>query len=143
MDKKYPKVGLGVMIQNEKGEVLLGLRQGFSHGTGEWCFPGGSLEFGETIIECARREAKEEVGLDLGEMELISLADEMRYIESHDKHYVNIGVKARYLGGEVKLMEPDKFVEWRWFALDSLPGSLFEGTELMLNNFRNNIIYKN
>ncbi|MFA4941602.1 MAG: NUDIX domain-containing protein, partial [Patescibacteria group bacterium] len=38
-EKKYPRVGVGVMIQNEKGEVLLGLRQG-SHGAGEWSFPG-------------------------------------------------------------------------------------------------------
>ena len=49
-EKKYPKVGIGVMIQNEKGEVLLGLRQG-SHGAGEWSFPGGHLEFGEKIFE--------------------------------------------------------------------------------------------
>ncbi len=39
MDKKYPKVGVGVMIMREN-KVLLGLRQG-SHGAGEWSFPGG------------------------------------------------------------------------------------------------------
>ena len=42
-EKKYPRVGVGVMIQNKKGEVLLGLRQG-SHGAGEWSFPGGHNE---------------------------------------------------------------------------------------------------
>ena len=44
-DKKYPKVGIGVMIQNADGLVLLGLRKG-SHGSGEWSFPGGHLEMG-------------------------------------------------------------------------------------------------
>lgn len=61
-EKRYPRVGVGVMIQNEKGEVLLGLRQG-SHGAGEWSFPGGHLEFGETVFQTAKREVEEESGL--------------------------------------------------------------------------------
>ncbi|MFH1427240.1 MAG: NUDIX domain-containing protein, partial [Patescibacteria group bacterium] len=81
MDSKYPLVGIGVMIQNENGEVLLGLRQG-SHGAGEWCFPGGKIEFGETIFEAAKKEVKEETGLDVDEFELISVYDEMRYIKT-------------------------------------------------------------
>ena len=52
-DKKYPKVGIGVMILNDQNQVLLGLRQG-SHGAGEWSFPGGHLEFGETVFETAK-----------------------------------------------------------------------------------------
>ena len=48
LEKKYPRVGIGVLIENENGEVLLGLRRG-SHGEGEWSFPGGHLDFGETI----------------------------------------------------------------------------------------------
>jgi 8-oxo-dGTP diphosphatase len=141
MEKKYPRVGIGVMIQNEKGEVLLGLRRG-AHGVGEWSFPGGHLEFGERIFETAKREALEECGLELEEFELISVADEMRYIESDGKHYLNLGIKAKYAGGEPKVLEPDKCVEWRWFSLDTLPDKLFEGTELTLKNFKRNKIYQ-
>lgn len=32
---------------------------------GLWCFPGGSLELGETLVECAVREVGEETGLRL------------------------------------------------------------------------------
>lgn len=128
------------MIQNEKGEVLLGLRQG-SHGAGEWSFPGGHLEFGEKIFETAKREAKEEAGLDIDNFELISVADEMRYINSDDKHYVNIGIKGEYKGGEPKILEPDKCKEWKWFSLDNLPPNLFEGTELVIKNFKRGKIY--
>lgn len=140
MEKKFPRVGIGVMIQNEKGEVLLGLRQG-SHGAGEWSFPGGHLEFGERVFETAKREVAEEAGLEVDEFELISVADEMRYIESDGKHYLNLGVKANYKGGEPRNLEPDKCKGWQWFFLDELPENLFEGTELVINNFKNNKIY--
>lgn len=141
-DKKYPKVGIGVMIQNKEGLVLLGLRKG-SHGSGEWSFPGGHLEMGETIFQTAKRETKEETSLDVDEFELISVADEMRYLKSDGKHYLNIGVKGLYNGGEPVVMEKDKCEKWEWFDLNNLPTNLFEGTELTINNFKSQVIYRN
>jgi len=140
-EKKYPKVGIGVMILNEKGEVLLGLRKG-SHGEGEWAFPGGHLEFGEMVFETAKREVKEETGLDVEPVEIVSIADEMRYIKTDNKHYLNIGVKAIYQGGQLKIMEPDKCLEWKWFDLNNLPDKMLEGTQLSLENFKAQRIYK-
>ncbi len=139
-NKKYPKVGICVMIQNDKGQVLLGLRKG-SHGEGEWAFPGGHLEFGETVFETAVREVKEETNLDVKPVAIISVADEMRYIKTDDKHYLNIGVKADYQGGEPKIMEPDKCTKWEWFDLNNLPDKMLEGTDLTLKNFKANKIY--
>ncbi|MEI7497980.1 MAG: NUDIX domain-containing protein [Candidatus Falkowbacteria bacterium] len=136
----YPRIGIGVMIQNEQGEVLLGLRKS-SHGTGEWSFPGGHLEMGETMFECAKREVAEETGLVVDDFELISVADELRYYESDGKHYVNIGIKAKYAGGEPQPLEPDKCAEWQWFSLDALPEKLFQGTELTITNFKRGKIY--
>lgn len=138
--KKYPRVGIGVMMQNETGEVLLGLRQG-SHGAGEWSFPGGHLEWGETVFETAVREVKEETGLSVGKMELISVADEMRYIKTDNKHYLNIGVRAEYAGGEPQVREPEKCKEWRWFSLNNLPEKILEGTELIVRNYKIGKIY--
>ncbi len=140
IDKKYPRVGIGVMIQNEKGEVLLGLRQG-SHGANEWSFPGGHQKFGEKMEETAKRETKEETGLDVDSFELISVADEMRYIGSDGKHYVNIGFMGKYKGEEAKVAEPEKWKEWKWVGLENLPKNLFEGTELVIKNFKRGKIY--
>ena len=136
-----PKVGVGVLIQNEKGEVLLGLRKS-SHGAGEWNFPGGHLEFGEKLFETAKREVKEETDLEVQEFELVSVADEMRYIKTDGKHYLNIGIRAKYKGGEPKVMEPTKCEEWKWVGLNDLPEKLFEGTALILRNFRDKKIYQ-
>lgn len=139
MDKKYPKVGVGVMIMRDN-KVLLGLRQG-SHGDGEWGLPGGSVEFGESIFQAAKREAKEEVGVDVDDLELISISDEMKYIDTNGKHFVVLGVRAKSVIGEPRLMEPDKSVRWDWFDLNDLPEQIFEGTRLVLVNYNKGTIY--
>ena len=58
-----PRVGVGVFVV-QQGKVLLGLRRG-SHGSGTWGSPGGHLEHGEAILDCARREVLEETGLEV------------------------------------------------------------------------------
>jgi hypothetical protein len=67
----------------------------------------------------------------------------MRYIASDGKHYANIAFKAKYNGGEPKIVEPEKWKEWKWVSLDNLPENLFEGTEMVLNNFKRGKIYSN
>lgn len=134
LDKNQPLVGIGVLIQRPDGQVLLGLRSG-THGVGEWAFPGGWLDYGEKIFACGQREVKEEVGLDVEIVKVISVGDQLRYMEDKGLHVVNIGLLAKYLDGEPKLLEPDKCVRWEWFDLDNLPESLFEGTALTIKSF--------
>jgi 8-oxo-dGTP diphosphatase len=138
---KRPKIGIGIMIENKKGELLLGLRHG-SHGEGEWCFPGGHVEFGESLEEAIRREVREETDMEVGKIELISVADEMRYIATDGKHFVNIGFKAEYIGGEPKLKEPHKYKEWQWYKPNELPPNLLEGVVLMLKNYQAGKVYQ-
>ena len=57
--KRIPRIGVGVIAENSDGLMLLGKRKN-AHGEGDWEPPGGHLEFGETPIECAIRELKEE-----------------------------------------------------------------------------------
>ncbi|KAL4447543.1 hypothetical protein ABPG75_004762 [Micractinium tetrahymenae] len=64
-----PRVGVGVVILRalppaREPEVLL-IRRAKEPSKGLWCFPGGSLELGETLVECAVRETEEETGLRL------------------------------------------------------------------------------
>ena len=51
--EKQVRVGVGVIIR-KNDQVLLGERKG-AHGEGTWAFPGGHLEFGETLVECSLR----------------------------------------------------------------------------------------
>jgi len=136
-----PMVGIGVMIQNKDGKILMGLRQG-SHGAGLWAFPGGHLEFGDSILETARREVEEETGLAICALELISLYEELQFIETDGKHYLDLGIKAEYLGGEPQLLESNKCKEWKWLPLDDLPPNMFDGTKAMIENMRSGKIYQ-
>ncbi|KAL4856800.1 Nudix hydrolase 1 [Chlorella vulgaris] len=63
-----PRVGVGVVILRQllpgQPEVLL-IRRAKEPAKGLWCFPGGSMELGETLVDCAVRETLEETGLQL------------------------------------------------------------------------------
>ncbi len=120
--QKDVKVGVGVFILNSKNEILFGKRKG-SHGEGTWSLPGGHLEFGEEIITCAKREVKEETDLDINEIEILTITNDI--FEKEAKHYITIFVKAKSFSGELKIMEPNKCAEWKWFEWKNLPSELF------------------
>lgn len=67
VQQSQPKVGIGVMILKQ-GKVLLGMRKG-SHGAGELAFPGGHLDYMESFEDCARRETREERGIEIEKRE--------------------------------------------------------------------------
>lgn len=115
-----PQVGVGVLIVRDD-RVLLGLRHG-SHGDGTWSPPGGHLEFGESVETCARREAGEETGLELGETWPGPHTNDV--FEAEGKHYVTLWVIAT-AGGEPQVLEPRKCLKWHWFKWDALPSPLF------------------
>lgn len=118
--EKLPKVGIGVMIL-KGNKVLLGQRKG-SHGEGEWAFPGGHLEHMESILDCARRETKEECGIEIANIRFLFLSNLKTYAP---KHYVHVGLIADWQSGEPQILEPDSCEEWGWFDLNNIPTPLF------------------
>lgn len=122
MQEKFdrPRVGVGVMIL-KAGKTLLAKRKG-SHGSGEYSFPGGHLEYMESFEECARREVKEEAGIEITNVRFLFLSNVRKYAP---KHYAHIGLVADYKSGEPKVLEPEKSEKWGWYALDQLPKPIF------------------
>ena len=120
MEDERPKVGIGVMVLKD-GKVLLGKRKN-AHGAGEYSFPGGHLEYKESFEDCARRETREEAGIEIENVRFLRLMNLKDYAP---KHYVDIGMVADWKSGEPRIMEPDKFEDWNWYDLDNLPSPLF------------------
>ncbi|MCL2229058.1 MAG: NUDIX domain-containing protein [Firmicutes bacterium] len=146
METKSKKigVGVGVMILNKQGQVLLGLRNpdkvkapGELRGEGTWTMPGGKVDFHETLGDAARRETHEETNLSVKTLTLISLCDDF----SETAHYVTAGFLATDITGELKTMEPETILEWRWFDLDNLPKNIYEPSKKLLENYHAKKIY--
>lgn len=122
---KTPRIGVGVAVVRE-GQVLLGKRKG-AHGAGEWSFPGGHLEYLESVEACAAPELLEEMGLTALSLKLGPWTED---VMEKDKHYITIFVFADRFEGEVKLLEPHKCEGW--FDWDDLPSPLFPSIHSLL-----------
>ncbi|MGQ9832760.1 MAG: NUDIX domain-containing protein [Candidatus Villigracilaceae bacterium] len=71
-DQRFPEPTVGVFIFNQRGELLL-LR---SHKwPGAYVVPGGHVELGERLEEAARREVREETGLEIRDLEFINFQE--------------------------------------------------------------------
>jgi 8-oxo-dGTP diphosphatase len=119
----WPKVGVGVFIVRD-GKLLFGHRIG-SHGHGTWAPPGGKIERGESVEECAIRETAEEAGLSLSKVRKLPMYTDNLFPDE-GKHFITVYAVAEDPGGEPMLKEPEKFIEWRWVSWDDLPQPLFQ-----------------
>ena len=137
-------VGVGVMIVNNKNQLLLGLRnpkkekkEGELTGGGLWTMPGGKVEIGETLKSAAIRETKEETGIKVNNLQLVSVSDDIE----ETSHYITIGFMTKDFVGTPDTKEKDTIVEWKWFDFDNLPDNLYGPSKKILQNIKNNKIY--
>ena len=68
-DQQFPEPTVGVFIFNQQGKLLLLQSHKWP---GAYVVPGGHVELGERLEEAAIREAKEETGLDIYNLEFIN-----------------------------------------------------------------------
>lgn len=122
-------VGVALIVNNNKGQILLGLRNS-NLGKKTWGLPGGKLEKGETIENCIIRETKEEIGLTLEEMKYNCITND---IYEDGNHFVTIFVDAIKIHGIPTRMEPEKCLEWKYFDIDNLPRNLFLPVKNLIN----------
>lgn len=81
-----------------------------------WMAPGGHREFNEGLFACARREVKEETGLDIKNLRVIATGN--AYLQDLDQEFFFHFIEADYAGGEV-IPEPENG-ELVWLTLEEM-----------------------
>jgi 8-oxo-dGTP diphosphatase len=102
-------------------EVLLQLRQNTGYMDGHWAAAAaGHVERGETAYDAARREAREEIGVDGLGLEFVTAMQRTQHAEPIDER-VDFFFTARTWSGEPRIVEPAKCAALEWFAMAALP----------------------
>lgn len=104
---------LGVYCLIEDGDKILLMED---VGKSGWKLPGGKADSYEKIVDVAKREIKEESSLEIEPVSIFAIEE---YIKEGIEHRIRIFLKARLLGGNVKLAigEVNKYI---WVSRDDL-----------------------
>ncbi|MHB8845194.1 MAG: NUDIX domain-containing protein [Nitrospirota bacterium] len=116
----YIGVGAGAIIFNDNEELFLAKRGREARNEKlRWEFPGGSVEFGETLADALRREILEEYGFSIDVVRLLDVVDHI--LPEEKQHWVSPTFLCRYKNGTPSIREPHKCDDIGWFRLDAIP----------------------
>ena len=138
--EQKPKVGLGVVIVNCDGKILIGKRKG-SHAP-YYSIPGGHLELGETFEEGAIREIKEETDLDIIDPKVIAVTNNLETYRNEGLHHISIVLFVNDFSGALKNMEVEKCDGWLWADPEKLPMPHFDASKRGIACYLENKFYK-
>lgn len=125
-----PHVGIGVILVNPDGRILIGKREG-SHAP-YWSIPGGYLEPGESFEAAAIREVREETGLDIVNPVVLCVTNNLQTFGQEGLHVVSVCLLAKGFTGNLAVMEPDKCSGWLWSDPSDLPEPHFEASSMAI-----------
>lgn len=128
------QVAASVIIENDKGQILLGKRTD-NH---KWGYAGGSIEIDEKVEDCALRELYEETGLVGEELEffMISSGKEVHYIYPNGDEVSNVEIiyTCNKYHGELK-PQLEEISELRFFGIDKLPEDISDPLVPVLDEY--------
>jgi ADP-ribose pyrophosphatase YjhB (NUDIX family) len=115
--RNFPGLGTGLAILRD-GKLLL-YRRTRPPEAGHWNIVGGKIDHLEYSHLAARREAEEETGLSIGNIDFLCHSEQI--FSDEGQHWLSLIYKTTDFTGEPQVMEPDKLPEFGWFDLDALP----------------------
>lgn len=122
------KRGVGVLLVNERGEFLLAQRGEKARSQrGYWENIGGEVESDEKAEDAAKREAKEELGIEIQILE--SLPSVSHSLPENGENWKSVAFLACIIGDKAPIIiETEKMSDFGWFSLDRFPEPLTEAT---------------
>lgn len=114
-------VGVGAVIWNEAGELLLFQRKKAPE-AGHFSIPGGKVDWMETIEEAVVREIEEELGVKVSINTLLGVTNHR--LPEEGIHYIAPTFHVEIEAGELVNREPEKHGHLAFYPLDQLPQPL-------------------
>ncbi|MEI6285274.1 MAG: NUDIX domain-containing protein [Bacillota bacterium] len=129
---KKPFIGCTASVIVLKGDQTLMQRRA---DTGNWCYPGGFMEMGETVEQCAAREMYEEVGLQATALKFFGIfsGPEHRVVYPNgDEVFIvdHVYLCKDFTGTEMML--DGEAVELKWFSTTALPTKISRNCQRVL-----------
>ena len=116
-------VGVGALIVNAQGELLLAKRGPAAKNERDlWEFPGGAVEFGETLEKALCREMREEFDIEIEVGELLDVVDHI--LPAEKQHWVSPTFICKIKNGTPVIREPEKCTAIGWFLPENVPLNL-------------------
>jgi 8-oxo-dGTP diphosphatase len=136
---RFSVVPAAYVLLRRQNEVLLQLRRNTGYRDGHWAAAAaGHVEAGEPVLAAARREAAEELGVEIAPADLVPLTA-MHRTHGNGRpidERVDFFFECRRWAGQPRRLEAAKSADLRWFALDALPEPVVPHERFVLDALR-------
>lgn len=123
--KELPHYNVAAAVIRHNGQILIAQRPLESMLGGLWEFPGGKQEPDETLVECLKREIKEELGM---EIEVSRPVTVIKHGYTHFKITLH-AFECRWVRGQPRSLG---VADWRWVTLKEVDAFPFPRTDLKI-----------
>jgi ADP-ribose pyrophosphatase YjhB (NUDIX family) len=138
-----PAVGVAAVVWRDadRQELLIGMGHSRVDRDTLYALPGGHWESGESLVEAVARETREEAGVEVNVLALISVYD--FYNAARERSYVTLGFAAVLANGFPRVLEPQNKLSWIWATPDhALTLPLFPPDEVLIRRCRSGPLYE-
>lgn len=121
-----------LVVKNENNEILLQRRQGTKLWCGFLALPAGHIDAGENPYSAAIREAKEEIGIQITENDIIDTFVACRRNSTLPPYY-DVYFEIGNYQGTISIKEQEKCSELVWCKLEDFPDDVIDFEKQALN----------
>ena len=128
---KYPRPAVTadmIVLTDEPDPQILLIQRGDEPFKGCWAFPGGFMNMDETTEQCARRELKEETGLDIEEVQQVGAYSTV------DRDQRGRTITVAYITHVPQILPVtglDDAAEAKWWPINALPPLAFDHAQIL------------
>ncbi|MBN2000495.1 NUDIX hydrolase [candidate division KSB1 bacterium] len=115
--KKSPVLAVRMIICDTGGHILFLQRDHAEHGQGQWCLPGGKVDYGYTVEKTLAKELKEETSLELVKSRFLFFQENVPPNSENEEHYLVLYYECQVQGD---ILLNGESSDYRWVAKQEL-----------------------